>query len=50
MDRLSGRWGCLLAFSFVPGFLAAYFLHSRVWLFATPAVLVILMLVVARSP
>ena len=29
MARLSGRWGCLLAFSFVPGFLAAYFLHSR---------------------
>jgi hypothetical protein len=50
--RLSDRGGCLvlLAFLFVPGFLAAYFLHSRVWLVGTPAVLVILMLVVAALP
>ena len=50
--RLSNRLGCLalLAFLSVPGFLAAYFLHSPVWLVVMPAILVILMLVVAALP
>ena len=52
MTSTAGGWGCLflLAFLFVPGFLAAYFLHSRVWLVVTPAALVALMLVVAALP
>jgi hypothetical protein len=52
VGRLSNRWGCLalLAFLLLPGFLAAYLLHSRVWLIATPAVLVVLMLAVAALP
>ena len=50
--RLSDRLGCLalLALLSVPGFLAAYFLHSPVWLVVMPAILVILMLVVAALP
>jgi len=50
--HLSGRQGCLylLAFLLASGFLAAYFLHSTAWLIVTPAVLVILMLLIAMLP
>jgi len=52
MAHLADRWGCLalLALLFAPGFLAAYFLHSWVWVLAAPAILVILMLAVAALP
>jgi len=50
--RLPNKWGCpaLLAFLLLPGCIAAYVLHSLVWLVAAPAILVGLMLAVAALP
>lgn len=50
--RIPNQWGCLvlLAFLFLPGLLAAYFLNSITWAIATPAALIILMLIVAALP
>jgi hypothetical protein len=49
MGRLRNSLGCLLllVLLFGPGFLLDYFLHSVVWMFLTPPLLIIAMLLVA---
>ncbi|MGA8539519.1 MAG: hypothetical protein WB566_08460 [Terriglobales bacterium] len=52
MARLSNRWGCVLfiAYLFVPGLVAAYFLHSSSWILIGPVFMVVLMLIIAALP
>ena len=52
MARLNNAWGCiaLIAFLFVPGLVAAYLLHSVLWIIISPIILIAFMLVLAAIP
>jgi|SRR5580700_8230814 hypothetical protein len=52
MARLSNGWGCVffIAYLFVPGLVAAYFLRSSSWILIGPGFMFVLMLLIAALP